>query len=195
MIIMRIKRSAMLAAAGAALMVGGLGTAAWAVTGTASLSTSNVSATGGVVTVNYSGWSPNTIVWIGQCDHDGNANPPFNSSSDCSSFKSVNGTTSASGSGSMSFTAWTGDDPVNGSWACGTSDSGTLTPLSTCYIRVADATRASADDIFLPVTFTAVTLPPDVPEVPLNVLLPASAAALFGAGLLITRKRQQKAAA
>jgi hypothetical protein len=39
-------------------------------------------------------------------------------------------------------------------------------------------------------TFAFVTPPNDVPEVPLNVLLPVSAAAILGAGFLVARKRQ-----
>lgn len=39
-------------------------------------------------------------------------------------------------------------------------------------------------------TFAVVAAPPDIPEVPLNVLLPVSAAAILGAGFLVARKRQ-----
>ena len=38
-------------------------------------------------------------------------------------------------------------------------------------------------------TYTFVSAPPNVPEVPLNVLLPISAAAILGAGFLVARKR------
>jgi hypothetical protein len=38
-------------------------------------------------------------------------------------------------------------------------------------------------------TYAVVSAPPDVPEVPLNVLLPISAAAILGAGFLVARKR------
>lgn len=38
-------------------------------------------------------------------------------------------------------------------------------------------------------TYAVVSAPPDVPEVPLNVLLPISAAMILGAGFLVARKR------
>ncbi len=44
-------------------------------------------------------------------------------------------------------------------------------------------------------TYAVVSVPPNVPEVPLGILLPISAAAILGAGFLVARKRHNHALA
>ena len=175
-------------------MVGGLGATAYAVQGNATVAPNNVSPAGGAVTISYTGWSPTNVVFINQCVKNGNTAPVFNYLTDCTAFKSINPNTNSSGAGSATFQVFAGDDPVNELWACGATSAVGNTPTPTCFLRITDQVQANTtDDQFYPVTFTAAD--PQVPEVPLNVLLPASAAAVLGAGLLIARKRQLNAAA
>jgi len=186
---MRFKRTA--AIAGAAIMAGGLGSAAMAA---GSLSTSVIPAAGGSTTVSWSGLPINSTVFIEQCNRDGNApGVIFTPLSDCSQATSLNPSTGPTGSGTQVFAMFGGDDPNESGWGCGPNTTGIK--YDTCYVRLVTGVQTNvATDEFYPVTFS--TDPePVVPEVPLNILLPLSAAAVLGGGYYITRKRKLDAAA
>lgn len=197
---MRLKRTATVA--GTVLLVGGIGTAAMAA---ATLSKSVIPANGDLaartITVSWSGLPALDTVFIEQCNRDGNAvGVVFTPLSDCSQATGHNPSTGATGSGSDQFTIFSGDDPNESGWSCGpgpTSAHSTGLVYDTCYVRLSTGVQSNvATDEFYPITFsTAVDPPPDVPEVPLNVLLPISAAAVLGGGYLVTRKRKLNAAA
>lgn len=186
---MRFKRTA--AIAGVAIVAGGFGSAAMAA---GSLSTSTVSPAGGNITVSWSGLPINSTVYIEQCNRDGNApGVIFTPLSDCSQATGLNPSTGPTGSGSQVFSVFGGDDPNESGWGCGPNTTGLK--YDTCYVRLATGTASNvASDEFYPITFNA-TPDPVVPEVPVNVLLPLSAAAVLGGGYYITRKRKLSAAA
>lgn len=196
---MRLTRIA--TAAGAALLIGGLGTSAYAAA-TLSTNVANASAASTPITVNFSGLSQaDGVVFIQQCWIDGNApGAVFNQASDCSQATGTNQTITASGSGSAVLNFFNGTEPNLEEWGCGPL-TGSGVPKGTdgsqdaCWVRLAPGVKTNTStDEFYKVTFGTVAPPPDVPEVPLNVLLPASAAAVLGGAFLITRKRQTKAA-
>ena len=190
---MRLKQSATVI--GAALLVGGFGTAAMAA-GTITPTTASDTAATSAITVNFSGLNPaDGVVFIQQCWIDGNApGATFNPTTDCNqSTASTNAAILAGGSGSKVLNVFNGDEPNLGEWGCGplTSSGIPVDPSGVCYIRLAPGVKGNVTtDEFIPFTYAAA---PSVPEVPLNVLLPASAAAVLGAGFLVARKRQLKA--
>lgn len=192
---MRLKRSATVV--GSMLLVGGFGTAAFATAG--SLSTSIIPANGNTaqrtITVNFSDVPVNEIVFIQQCK--ANDSGPFNNGNDCSGATGINPQANASGAGSAQFLIFSGDDPNESGWSCGpgsTAIPSSGTVYNTCYVRITPTVQTNTDtDKFLPITFS--TGSPAVPEVPLNILLPLSAAAVLGGGYIVTRKRKLSAAA
>jgi hypothetical protein len=189
---MRFKRLA--TTVGAILFVGGFATSAYAVTtatpsvvsNTAARSIVRVDSTGldiaGGVTSNYQ-----------QCWRS-DAIPQFNQVDDCSAFTADAGFIAANGTSTKNFEVFNGNEPNFELWGCGPLSTAPNTQ-QTCFIRVTpnDVTRTDNDQ-FVSFTYGVVT-PPDVPEVPLNVLLPASAAAILGAGFLVARKRSSRTAA
>jgi hypothetical protein len=182
---MRVKRLA--TAVGVGLLVIGVASPALAASSINPTVVSNT-ASQSVITVTSTGLSMagGTIVNYQQCWRDGNA-PGFNQLIDCSQFTASNATI-VGGNATKNFTVFNGDEPNLGEWGCGPLATAPITS-QTCYIRVvANDINDVNNDEFLPFTYGPVT-PPDVPEVPLNVLLPASAAAVLGAGFLIARKR------
>ena len=78
-----------------------------------------------------------------------------------------------------------GDDPASGIVAP------KVNGVYTCWLVLTAGSSApnASDSLSIPVTYS--TAPdPQVPEVPLNVLLPLSAAALIGGGMFISRRRR-----
>ena len=184
---MRISRTA--AVAGVALMIGGLGATAYAA-GTTTVA--NQATPTSNITVTWSGQvrpaGSSNLLFITECWKDGDA-PGFNPAVDCSLQTQINPTFSAAGS--ATFGVFNGDEPGFGEWGCGPLTTAGLPTSAQCFVRLAPGSVNNVlGDEFLPLTFGAVAPPVDVPEVPLNILLPASAAAIFGAVLLINRKRQ-----
>ncbi len=147
------------------------------------------------VTVNFSGFpTGNTTVFVQQCQKNGNALTPgdtFSYISDCSNAEnSTNANGGATGSGTATIKLRNGDELVNGEWGCGPLSTPEL-KHDTCFVRITPSVKSNTDeDVFLPFTFGVVNPNPDIPEAPLNVLLPASAAALIGGAVLVTRKRR-----
>jgi hypothetical protein len=148
------------------------------------------------VTVSWSGITiapgQNQIVLIQQCWK--NDAGPFDQLNDCSQATSLNPPVGANGSGSVQFDVFNGDEQVNQIWGCGplTSTGAGVTKADTCFVRIApgNATNTASDEFF-PFTYAP---PANVPEVPLNILLPGSAVAVLGGALLIARRRQAKMA-
>lgn len=193
---MRFKRSATIL--GAALIIGGFGTAAAAA---ATLSQSvfpltNPTGTDGTnLTVNFSGFNQaDGSVFIQQCRKNGNApGVVFDPQLDCNQSLTANPPILAGGSGSGTLVVFSGDEPNLTDWGCGAGTTAGLPTASTCFIRIAPgvATNVTADE-FYPITFQAPP-PPVVPEAPLNILLPLSALAVLGGGaLVVNRKRQTR---
>ena len=181
-------------AAGATLLIGGFSASAYAdstatpavVSDSAARSIIRVDSTG----LNIAGGTTSNYQQCWRSDTD----PAFNQENDCSAFTADAGIISATGTATKNFEVFNGNEPNFELWGCGPLSTAANTQ-STCYIRVTpnDVTSISNDQ-FVSFTFGPVA-PPDVPEVPLNVLLPVSAAAILGAGFLIARKRSSQMAA
>jgi hypothetical protein len=190
--IMRLNRTA-LAVVGSALLVGGMSATALAAGGISpNVADSTTAST--TLTVNWSGIvipaGQNQIVVIQQCWK--NDSGPFNQADDCSQSSATNPAVGAGGSGSAQFTVFNGDEVVNQLWGCGPLTSAGTPSASTCYVRIAPGINTNtASDEFFPFTYAP---PSSVPEVPLNILLPGSAAAVLGGALLIARRRHIKLA-
>ena len=190
---MRISRTA--AVAGAALLIGGLGTTAYSA-GTLTPNTASSSAPTSNLTVSWSGLTrdpaSSNALFIQQCRAT-DAKPTFSVQDDCSAATGINPTFTPSGT--AVFEVFNGDDPNLGEWGCGPLTTPgipktVVAGVDTCYVRLAPGSQQNTTgDEFLPFTFAA-TPPVEIPEVPLNVLLPLSAAALLGGAFVITRKRQ-----
>jgi hypothetical protein len=179
---MRLSRTA--AVAGAALMLGGLGATAYAA-GTTTLASSTAATSN--ITVTWSGQvrpaNTNNAIFITQC-WQSDALSTFNYATDCSIATGINPTFSASGS--TTFEVFNGDESVLGEWGCGPL--ATVATSAQCYVRLAPGTATNTTgDEFLPLNYAP---PTEIPEVPLNILLPAGAAAILGAAMFINRKRQ-----
>lgn len=190
--IMRFTRTAT-AVAGAVLLIGGLATTALA---SGSISPNIVDATQPTsnVTVSWSGITIpaglSNIVVIQQCWK--NDSGVFDQLNDCSQATGLNPPVGATGSGSQVFNVFNGDEQVNGAWGCGPLTTAATPKANTCYVRLApgNATNTATDE-FYPFTFGA---PTNVPEVPMNILLPGSAAAVLGGAILIARRRHARMA-
>jgi hypothetical protein len=190
---MRLTKSA--AVVGASLMIAGMGATASAA---GSLSKTVIAPAGETITVNWSGITIpaglSNVVYVQQCVK--NDSGPFNQLTDCSQATGLNPDVGAGGAGSVEFAIFGGDDPNLGEWGCGPNTTpgipkGTNAGVDTCWVRIApgNATNTATDEFF-PFTFGSGP-DPVIPEVPLNVLLPGSAAAILGASLYFARRRQQ----
>jgi hypothetical protein len=182
---MRFNRTT--AVVGTALLVGGLATGASAA---GSLSKTVINPAGETITVSFSGLNPQDgVVFVQQCNKNGNApGVVFDQLLDCSQATGENPTIPASGAGTQQFALFAGAEPNVGEWSCGNTPEPGIPNFTTCYVRLAPVVQANVStDEFYPFTYGA---DPVIPEAPLNILLPAGAAALLGAGLLINRKRQ-----
>lgn len=210
---MRLTRTAMAVAAGSTLLLGALGGTADA---SATLSKSNLLPQGETITINYSNLTipagNSNVVFIQQCWK--NDSGVFNQILDCSQSTGIN--PAYPGTGEASFAVFGGADPNLEEWGCGSATPAGIPQVATCYIRLAPGNaNNTATDEFYPVTFTGTpatttTLPgttttiaattttvapgSEVPEVPMNVLLPLGGAAVLGGAALITRRRGAKAA-
>jgi hypothetical protein len=196
---MRFKRLA--AAIGAVLLVGGVATSAYAAS---QLSANTVPADaapgdpGLNLTVTSTGLTNafSTTVFYQQCWRSTAAPfpgaPAFNPDTDCSAFNQLIGNIDASGNASTVFTVFNGNEFLQGDWACGpgtaSNPSSAPTIVQTCYVRVVPGTQTNvAQQEFLAYSYVPRA---QVPEVPLNILLPLSAAGILGVGFLVARKRQ-----
>jgi hypothetical protein len=182
---MRFNRTT--AVVGTALLVGGLATGASAA---GSLSKTVVDPAGESITVNFSGLSPaDGVVFVQQCNKDGNApGVVFNPLVDCSQATGLNPAIPPSGSGSTAFAIFAGVEPNLEEWSCGNTVTAGIPNFTTCYVRLAPAVKSNVStDEFFAFTYGS---DPVIPEAPLSVLLPAGAAAVIGAGLLVNRRRQ-----
>ena len=187
---MRLNRTT--AVVGTALLIGGLATTTAQAAGT--LSKTVINPAGETITVNFSGLSAaDGVVFVQQCQKNGNApGVVFNQLTDCSQATGLNPFIPAGGAGSTPFALFAGIEPNLEEWSCGNTVTSGIPNNNTCYVRLAPAVKSNVStDEFYAFTYGA---EPVVPEVPLNVLLPAGAAAMLGAGMLINRKRQLRAA-
>jgi hypothetical protein len=175
--------------AGVAAASVALASPAFAGTGTASPTTNLTN--NQLITVGWDGFTGGAEkIYVHECWKDG-TDPTFDFALDCGPLTQRILTAAPSGS-IANFKVFAGDEPSGDMpHACGFTNDASLgnTVHPTCFVRVTDNSAANnGEDVFIPITF-AVTPPVDVPEVPLNVLLPLGAAAVLGAGLFINRKR------
>ena len=190
---MRFKRLA--ATVGATLLIGGVATTAYAAS-TANPTVVSDTAENSVITVTSTGLSTagGFSANYQQCWRS-DAVPTFNQVDDCSAYTAdVANIQPGTGNATMAFTVFNGNEPNFGEWGCGPLSTAANTQ-QTCYIRITpnDTTSTTVDE-FVSFTYGPV-VDPVIPEVPLNILLPASAAAILGAGFLIARKRSSHMAA
>jgi hypothetical protein len=189
---MRLKY--LVSAVGVAVLVGGTATSVFATSTISPSVVSNTAATS-VIHVNSTNLSQTqgNLVIYQQCWRS-DADPLFNQTNDCSNFTQDSANINLDGTASHDFTVFNGDEFNFGEWGCGPLATAPVVS-QTCYVRVVpnQADNVSLDE-FYPFTYGVVT-PPDVPEVPLNVLLPISAAGILGAGFLVARKRHNHTAA
>lgn len=190
---MRFKRLA--STVGATLLIGGVATTAYAAS-TANPTVVSNTAAESVITVTSTGLNTagGTSANYQQCWRS-DAIATFNQVDDCSAFTAdVANIFNPGGNATKAFTVFNGNEPNFGEWGCGPLSTA-LNTQQTCYIRVTpnDITNTTNDQ-FVSFTYGPVA-DPVVPEVPLNILLPGSAAAILGAGFLIARKRSSHTAA
>jgi hypothetical protein len=154
------------------------------------------------VTVTLTGFAPNATIFLQQCYRDAEPTAGFDFTIDCdNSTSSTNVATDANGNATKTITLFGGDEPSGlKGWGCGPDatndpDNG-LFAYDPCFVRVAPDTKDNyTSDQFLSFTYGTTEPPPEVPEVPLNILLPASAAVLLAGGYVFTRKRNARSAA
>jgi hypothetical protein len=118
--------------------------------------------------------------------------PTFNFASDCSTLTQYQlNPADNTGSGTLDFSVFRGDEPAGGPWGCyapGDTPKAGRTNFSTCYLRVTldtPANNGQAQDV----AFTFTTQGAPVPESPLTIALPFVAAAVIGAAYLWRRRR------
>jgi hypothetical protein len=190
---MRFKRLA--SVVGATLLVGGVATTAYA-TSTANPTVVSNTAPRSFITVTSTGLNTAGGFQANyqQCWRS-DAVATFNQVDDCSAFTAdVANIQPGTGNATKSFEVFNGDEPNFGEWGCGPLSTAANTQ-QTCWIRITpNDTTNTTNDEFVSFTFGPV-VDPVIPEVPLNILLPASAAAILGAGFLIARKRSSHMAA
>jgi hypothetical protein len=146
---------------------------------------------GSVVTINWSGFNPNEIVFINEC-WKAQDDPTFDPFASCSPVNSLNPSSAPDGSGTTQFTIWAGLDPNVGEDSCGFHDPNELAFHDTCYIRLAPGAQAgTARDETYAITFQTT----QVPEAPYTVLLPLGAVAVLGGAYFVVRNRSRKPAA
>lgn len=203
---MRLSRTVMALATGSALLLGGLGGTANAA---ATLSKTDLLPQGETITINYSNLTVppgnSNVVFIQQCWK--NDSGVFNQILDCSQSTGIN--PAYPGTGSATFDVFGGADPNLEEWGCGPQTPSGIPTASTCYIRLAPGNaNNTATDEFYPITFNGVVAPTttvaettttagpgtEVPEVPLNVLLPLGGLAVIGGAVVVTRRRGANAA-
>lgn len=183
---MRLKHLA--SAVGVALLVGGTASSVFAASTISPSVVSNTAATS-IIHVNSTNLNTTAgnLVYYQQCWRS-DTDPLFNPVNDCSGFTTDTANIALDGSASHDFSVFNGDEFNFGEWGCGPLATAPVVS-QTCYVRVVPNSSDNVSlDEFYAFTYGVVT-PPDVPEVPLNILLPVSAAAILGAGFLVARKR------
>jgi hypothetical protein len=92
--------------------------------------------------------------------------------------------------GSTVISVQTGEQPLLGGWACGSSSDPIAFPVTNpCFLRLVDGDPQNKTGVItVPITFLTTT--PVVPEVPYAVLLPVGAIGAVGAAALISRRRR-----
>ena len=197
---MRLSRTAIAATAGSVMLIGAFAGSASAA---ATLSKSNLLPAGETIQITYSGLTVpagnSNVVFIQQCWKDDSG--VFNQVLDCSPSTTLN--PPATPGGTVTYNVFGGNEPNLEEWGCGANPTPGVPQADTCYIRLAPGTKTNtATDEFYPITFTgtpdtttSTTIDPgtDVPEVPMNVLLPLGAAAVIGGAVVVSRRRANAA--
>ena len=196
---MRFQRTATVV--GAAFLLGGFASPAFAdatltpavVDQSSPFSTISISATN--IPANFG-----STVNIQQCWRDGDA-VGFDPALD-SAIGAADSENQVGGAFTKNFQVFNGDEASFGEWGCGPLATAAVVS-QTCYVRLS-GDLGTSNDQFYPFTYgpgagtttTTIVVPPaEIPEAPLNVLLPATAAALAGVGIFVARRRQPKTSA
>jgi hypothetical protein len=148
------------------------------------------------VTVSYSGLPANQPLYVLQCDIDP-ATAGFVYARECATTTQVgvNPQSNTTGSGTIDFTLFRGDEPSGDNpWGC-YAPNDTASPgyqkLTSCWIRVTDGNPANNTDA-QSVKFSFVEQGAPVPEAPTLIILPFLAGGAIGAAWLFNRRRVGK---
>ncbi len=131
-------------------------------------------------------------IFVLQCFADG-SDPNFDYASKCSNLSEYTQNVDQNPSGKFKFDVFRGPEPSGDeTWGCfAAADPAPLgiTKNTTCYLRLTTESEGNTtDQVFTPFTFAVSN--PVIPEVPLAVMLPILALAVFGGGLYLQRRRR-----
>ncbi len=150
---------------------------------------------GSVVNVTGVNFTGTNIVFVMQCARDGNnipaGQPGFDFTLECNASFNRNPAVTA-GNFTTNLTVFAGPEPDGAPFECNET-----TP---CWIRVAPNTPGDVNnDVFKQITFAGTapttTIPdPEIPESPINVLLPISVVAIAGGALFFARRHTRPTA-
>lgn len=143
------------------------------------------------VTVDWTGQKPNVPIFIKICSRS-ITDPSFNGNIDCSILSEIAAPGSANGAGTYQFDVFRGVEPSGDyNWGCfaegdevpnGIADRG-------CWVYLTNNTSGNVTDAAeAPLEFSLSG--GEIPEAPIGVLLPVSAAVVAAGGFLFLRQRQ-----
>lgn len=152
--------------------------------------------TSATVTVSWTGQPANTPIFMKVCGKSKD-DPTFRNGIDCAMMTEVVSNGTATGSGSFQLDVFRGPDPS------GDFDFGCYAPGDTvvdgyenrgCWIYLTNnTTMNNADAVELPLEF--VSSGGEIPEAPIAILLPVTAAIVAAGGFMFMRQRQQAGSA
>src|SRR5262249_2993202 len=153
-----------------------------------------------IVSLSFSGYPANQLMFATQCNNNTTNNPNLDINRDCDPL-SLNAEFTSDGSGAGvidDFSVFTGKPLQPNLPRVCQGESDRVPPgfpaFSPCYIRLTDNQNNNVTDaVFKPITFKPTTTPP-VPEAPYTVLLPLGAAAVLGGAYFVVRNRRAAAA-
>lgn len=189
------KRSLILALAGVALMLGTVLTGSSGAAGTITITPNPVTVTPdqqtATVTANWSGQSPNKLLFFRVCKKS-ITDASFSVSIDCSSLSEVNLNGTADGSGTAQIDVFRGENPDGDTgWGCfaeGDTPPQGIEKFTTCYVRLTNNVITNKDEA-VEQAFTFTVGGDEVPEAPLGLLLPVLGGAVALGGFLVIRRR------
>ncbi|HEX3425520.1 MAG TPA: hypothetical protein VHT30_05265 [Acidimicrobiales bacterium] len=154
--------------------------------------------------ISFSGFPPNTPVYAIQCDGESPTAPTYDPTVDCDAATEPHAVVSgANGAGSWpayqganSFYAFEGDSPED-LFTClypgeATPPGTDNTVFTNCQLKLTiNPSAFNATDVYLTLTLPSPSSAPAVPEVGTLWLLPATAALICGAAVVIDRRRNR----
>ncbi len=142
------------------------------------------------VTVNWSGQTPNSLIYVDICKKQSTA-PGFEPGQDCGPLSSLTPNGTPTGAGSISVDIFRGPDPGEQPWGCfapGDQAPAGIEKFTTCYVRVTNGSlfnNSAASDV----PFTIVESGGVIPEAPVAILLPTLGAVVALGGFFFLRRR------